>query len=99
VHATFVLARGNLFQRTGEPLSVAFSVANAVFALTVRLVLRRGFYAGTAFARVRMVRIDIVYVNPRHTAPKRAQERQKPWEVSNRGMRSRRVDRNPSRRD
>jgi hypothetical protein len=42
---------------------VAFSVANAVFALTVRLVLRRGFYAGTAFARVRMVRIDIVYVD------------------------------------
>jgi hypothetical protein len=42
---------------------VPFSVADAVFALAVRLVLRLGFYAGTAFARVRMVRIDIVYVD------------------------------------
>ena len=75
MHATFVLARGNLFQRTGEPPSVAFSVANAVFALTVRLVFRRGFYAGTAFARVRMVRIDIVYVDNQASRG----YRQRPW--------------------
>ena len=75
MHATFVLARGNLFQRTGEPPSVASSVANAVFALTVRLVFRRGFYAGTAFARVRMVRIDIVYVDNQASRG----YRQRPW--------------------
>ena len=42
---------------------MAFSVANAVFALSVRLVLQLGFHPGTAFARVRIVGIDIVYVD------------------------------------
>ena len=49
----------NLFQRTGEPPSVPFTVAGTVFALTVRLVLRFTFYLGAALTRVCMVRIDI----------------------------------------
>ena len=70
-----VVTRGNLFQRTGEPPSVAFSVANAVFALSVRLVLQLGFHPGTAFARVRIVGIDIVYVDNQASRG----YRQRPW--------------------
>jgi hypothetical protein len=50
-------------QRAGEPPSVPLRVSSTVLALTVGLVLRLTFHPGAALTRVRVVGIDIVYVD------------------------------------